>query len=234
MGRERHRMILGLDCLGRDGTGWDGKEWDGTELDGTGWDGMAYSGMKWGGVGEPRLEEERPLLCRARLPSQDAHSAAHFPGQPGCDQAAPSPVSQQVLEPGEREATALQEAGTGPNNLFPTSSCVGGGSTSPTGPHASHQPSTRPHSLLVCVVKSSQYSSPESVNSSVPCLLLLPKGCQVCCPLPSWVPLPSCFTLMAGKGDTTSLPGERELAGAIPASVVRVTWHRLAAVPRHI
>lgn len=62
-----------------------------------------------------------------------------------------------------------------PSNLFPTSSCVGGGSMSPASPHASQQPSTRPHSLPVCVVKSSQYSSPESVNSSVPCLLPLPK-----------------------------------------------------------
>ena len=86
-----------------------------------------------------------------------------------------------------------------PSHLFPTSSCVGGGDTSPAGPRASHQPSTRPHSLLVCVVRSSQYSSPESVNSSVPCPLPLPKGCQVCWPLPRWGHLPSCLTLSPGK-----------------------------------
>lgn len=79
--------------------------------------------------------------------------------------AAPSPVAWQVPEAGEKK-DAFRRLALVPDNLFPTSSCVGGCGASPGSPRASHYPSTRPHSLLVCVVKSSQYSSPESVNSS--------------------------------------------------------------------
>lgn len=108
----------------------------------------------------------------------------------------------------ERERTTLQEAGIGPKQSVPNFLLSGWWHTSPASPHTSHQPSTRPHSLLVCVVKSSQYSSLESVNSSVPCLLPLPKGCQVCCPLPQRVNLPACLTRSPGKWRHTSSPEE--------------------------
>lgn len=45
--------------------------------------------------------------------------------------------------------------------------------------------------LLVCVVKSSQYSSLESVNSSVPCPLSLSQRSAVTATLPRWVCLSS-------------------------------------------
>jgi hypothetical protein len=118
----------------------------------------------------------------------------------------------QVPEPGEGEESGrlFRRLALVPSNLFPTSFCVGGSSTSPAGPRASHQPSTHPHSLLVCVVKSSQYSSPESVNSSVPCPLSLPKGGRDCCPLPSMVHLPSSLHRSLAHGDPLP-PPERKL-----------------------
>ena len=161
---------------------------------------------------------------QSELPSQDTASTARVPGQP------PPQLLSRYQNQGRGSRQLLRRLALVPCNLFPTSSCVGGGGTSPASPHASHQPSTRPHSLLVCVVKSSRYSSLESVNSSVPCLLLLPRGCQGCCPLPQWIPLPSCFTHSAGK-TTHHLPRGSVLGGAIPASRVWVTWHGMAAVP---
>lgn len=147
-----------------------------------------------------------------------------------------TPISGRTLETGQPLPQLLgrcqhQERGSGrlfrrlaqvPSNLFPTSSCVGGGDTSPAGPRASHQPSTRPHSLLVYVVKSSQYSSLESVNSSVPCLLPLAKGCQVCWSLPRWGHLPSCLTPSPGKRRHTTSP--EVLGEATPTPTVWVPW----------
>ena len=161
--------------------------------------------MEWSGVREPKARSREAPLCRARLPSQDTPCTARVPGQP------PPQLLSRYQHQGRGSRQLLRRLAPVPCNLFPTSSCVGGGGTSPASPHASHQPSTRPHSLLVCVVKSSRYSSLESVNSSVPCLLLLPRGRQVCRPLPQWMPLPSCFTCSAGKQRLTTSPEEVRL-----------------------
>lgn len=182
-------MMLGSAGLGRVRMGCGGMRWDEME-----WDGRTKA-------------QSRVALC-AKLGS---HLRSHtvqpvfLANLAATRQPLPQLLSRcQNQERGSRQL--LRRLAPVPSNLFPTSSRVGGGSTSPAGPHASHQPSAHPHSLLVCVVKSSQYSSPESVNSSVPCLLLLPEGCQVCCPLPQWVHLLSCLTLSAGKRRlTTSL-----------------------------
>ena len=159
--------------------------------------------MEW----SERAKNPKPrgALSKARLPSQDTPSTARVPGQP------PPQLLSRYQHQGRGSRQLLRRLAPVPCNLFPTSSCVGGGGTSPASPHASHQPSTRPHSLLVCVVKSSRYSSLESVNSSVPCLLLLPRERQVCRPLPQWMPLPSCFTCSAGKQRLPTSPEEVRL-----------------------
>lgn len=150
-------------------------------------------------MGEARPNGREALLCRAELSSQDATLQPMFLANRVATSQPPSRLLSRCQNPGRGNGWLFKSLAQVPSNLFPTSSCVGGGGTSPAGPHASHQPSTRPHSLLVCVVKSSQYSSPESVNSSVLCLLSLPKGCQVCCPLPRWGHLLSRLTLSTGK-----------------------------------
>lgn len=160
--------------------------------------------MGWDGTRQDRQGHQGSMaersLC-AELGSHlrmQPHTPCSRPARVQADSPFPN-CSQQVPEPRKRERTTLQEAGTGPKQSVSNFLLCGWWHTSPASPHTSHQPSTRPHSLLVCVVKSSQYSSPESVNSSVPCLLPLPKGCQVCCPLPQRVNLPSCLTLSPGK-----------------------------------
>lgn len=186
--------------------------------------------MEWGRM-KTKAQWQRPLCAEL---GSDLRRHPHIPCSwpPWVLPGSPFPSCSASARTRRGSRRLFRRLALVPSNLFPTSFCVGGGGASPASPRASHQPSTRPHSLLVCVVKSSQYSRPESVNSSVPCLLPLPKGCQVCCPLPQWAYLLSCLTLSPGKQGRTTSP--EEVCWEKTFQLPWVTWHRTGPVPGRI
>lgn len=117
---------------------------------------------------------------QSQAPLSGGEPAPHAPGQPGCDQAAPSPMIQQVPGPEEGERTTPQEAGSGPKPSAPRFLLRGWKRASPARAALQASRRSRPCVLsnlpniaaesLSTVLFRAYFPSPNDATSAVPSL----------------------------------------------------------------